>query len=152
MYQKSGGFKLVQNDFGEIYDNYTRMMLFANSNKHKLKNIHEEMAAIQEAHHEIVNEPRNKDELLNSIEGLKSRLESLQEEVESILYQYGMVNEMLHQVDVMISDYYKMDIEISSYELNGMEQDLLSVKDEYKRFKLLKYEIGTVNEKIDKGI
>ena len=124
------------------------MMLFANSNKHKIENIHEEMAAIQEAHHEIVNEPQNPDELLNSIEGLKSRLESLHEEVDAILYQYGAIHEMLHQVDVMISDYYKMDIEISSYELNGMEQDLLSVKDEYKRFKLLKSEIGAVTEKI----
>jgi len=41
-----------------------------------------------------------------------------------------------------------MDIEFSSYELNGMEQDLLIVKDEYKRFKLLKSEIGAVTEKI----
>jgi chromosome segregation ATPase len=126
------------------------MMLFANSNKHKIENIHEEMAAIQEAHHEIINEPRDQDELLNSITGLKSRLESIQEEVEAILYQYGRINEMLHQVDVMISDYYKMDIEISSYELNGMEQDLLGVKDEYKQFKLLKSEIGAISEKISR--
>ena len=131
-----------------MYDSYTRMMLFANTNKHKLESIHEEMDAIQEAHQEIVNKPRDQDELLNSIKGLKSRLESLQEEVDAILYQYGRINEMLHQVDVMISDYYKMEIEISSYELNGMEQDLLSVKDEYKQFKLLKSEIGAVNEKI----
>jgi chromosome segregation ATPase len=126
------------------------MMLFANYNKHKIENIHEEMAAIQEAHHEIINEPRDQDELLNSITGLKSRLESIQEEVEAILYQYGRINEMLHQVDVMISDYYKMDIEISSYELNGMEQDLLGVKDEYKQFKLLKSEIGAISEKISR--
>ena len=126
------------------------MMLFANSNKHKIESIHEEMAAIQEAHHEIVNEPQNPDELVDSIDGLKSRLDSLQEEVDAILYQYGTIHEMLHQVDVMISDYYKMDIEISSYELNGMEQDLLSVKDEYKQFKLLKSEIGAVNEKISR--
>ena len=139
---------MVQSDFEHIYDNYTRMMLFANTNKHKLENIHEEMAAIQEAHHEIVNEPRDHDELLNSVNGLKSRLEALQEEVDAILYQYDRINEMLHQVDIMISDYYKMDIEISSYELNGMEQDLLGVKDEYKRFKLLKSEIKAVNEKI----
>ena len=134
-----------------MYDDYTRMMLFANTNKHKLGNIHEEMAAIQEAHHELLNEPLDQDELLNSINGLKSRLKSLQEEVDAILYQYGNVNEMLHQVDVMISDYYKMDVEISSYELNGMEQDLLSVKDEYKQFKLLKSEIGAVSEKIKSG-
>ena len=126
------------------------MMLFANSNKHKIENIHEEMAAIQEAHCEILDEPRDQDELLNSINGLKSRLESLQEEVEAILYQYNRVNDMLHQVDVMISDYYKMDIEISSYELNGMEQDLLGVKDEYKQFKLLKSEIGAISEKISR--
>ena len=126
------------------------MMLFANSNKHKIENIHEEMAAIQEAHHEIINEPRDQDELSNSIMGLKSRLESIQEEVEAILYQYGRINEMLHQVDVMISDYYKMDIEISSYELNGMEQDLLGVKDEYKQFKLLKSEIWAISEKISR--
>ena len=126
------------------------MMLFANSNKHKIENIHEEMAAIQEAHHEIINEPRDQDELSNSITGLKSRLESIQEEVEAILYQYGRINEMLQQVDVMISDYYKMDIEISSYELNGMEQDLLGVKDEYKQFKLLKSEIGAISEKISR--
>ncbi len=124
------------------------MMLFANSNKHKIESIHVEMAAIQEAHREILNEPQNPNELLNLIKGLKSRLESLQEEVDAILYQYGRIHEMLHQVDVMMSDYYKMDIEISSYELNGMEQDLLSVKDEYKLFKLLKSEIGAVSEKI----
>jgi len=127
------------------------MMLFANSNKHKLANIHEEMAAIQEAHHEILNEPQDQDELLNSINGLKSRLKSLQDEVDAILYQYGSVNEMLQQVDVMISDYYKMDIEISSYELNGMEQDLLGVKDEYRQFKLLKSEMDAVSEKISSG-
>lgn len=144
----AGGFKLIQNDFESIYDNYTRMMLFANSNKHKMANINDEMAAIQEAHHEILNEPRDQDELLNSINGLKTRLRSLQEEIDGILYQYNRVNEMLHQVDVMISDYYRLEIEISSYELNGMEQDLLSVKDEYKQFKLLKSEIGLVCEKI----
>ena len=128
-------------------------MLFANSNKHKIENIHEEMAAIQKAHHEILNEPRKHDELSNLINGLKSRLDSIQEDVDAILYQYGRINDMLHQVDIMISDYYKMDIEISSYELNGMEQDLLSVKDEYKQFKLLKSEIGAVSEKIvDKRI
>lgn len=134
-----------------MYDDYTHMMLFANSNKHKLENINQEMAAIQEAHEELLSEPLSQDELLNSINGLKSRLKSLQDEVDAILYQYGSVNEMLQQVDVMISDYYKMDIEISSYELNGMEQDLLSVKDEYKQFKLLKSEIGAVNEKISSG-
>jgi hypothetical protein len=134
-----------------MYDEYTRMMLFANSNKHKLENINDEMAAIQEAHDEILNEPMNDDKQLNSINGLKSRLKSLQDEVNAILYKYGLVNEMLHQVDVMISDYYKMDIEISSYELNGMEQDLLGVKDEYKQFKLLKLEIGAVIEKINSG-
>ncbi len=134
-----------------MYDDYTRMMLFANSNKHKLENINDEMAAIQEAHEEILNEPLDQDELSNSINGLKSRLKSLQDEVNAILYQYGKVNEMLHQVDVMISDYYKMDIEISSYELNGMEQDLLGVKDVYKQFKMLKSEIGAVNEKISSG-
>ena len=146
--KRQGGFKLVQNDFEHIYDSYTRMMLFANSNKHKMKGIYEEMAAIQEAHYEIVNEPQTPDELLNLTEGLKSRLDSLHEEVDAILYKYGAINEMLHQVDLMISDYYKMDIEISSYELNGMEQDLLIVKDEYKQFKLLKSEIGVVTEKI----
>ena len=146
-----GGFRLVQNEFERMYDDYTRMMLFANSNKHKIENINEEMAAIQEAHDELLNEPLDQYELSNSINGLRSRLKSLQDEVNAILYQYGNVNEMLHQVDVMISDYYKMDIEISSYELNGMEQDLLSVKDEYKRFKLLKSEIGAVNEKISSG-
>ncbi len=146
-----GGLKLVQNEFERMYDDYTRMMLFANSNKHKIENINDEMAAIQEAHDDLLNEPLDQDELSNSINGLKSRLKSLQEEVDAILYQYGNVNEMLHQVDVMISDYYKLDIEISSYELNGMEQDLLGVKDEYKLFKLLKSEIGAVNEKISSG-
>jgi chromosome segregation ATPase len=134
-----------------MYDDYTRMMLFANTNKHKLMNINEEMAAIQEAHDEILKESQDQNELLNSINGLQSRLKSLQEEVDAILYQYGNVNEMLHQVDIMISDYYKLDIEMSSYELNGMEQDLLGVKDEYKQFKLLKSEIGAVSEKISSG-
>jgi DNA-binding NarL/FixJ family response regulator len=118
------------------------MMLFANSNKRKIESIHEEMAAIQEAHHEIVNEPQTQDELFNLVEGLKSRLDSLHEEVDAILYKYGAINEMLHQVDLMISDYFKMDIEISSYELNGMEQDLLIVKDEYKQY----------NESIEDGV
>ena len=127
------------------------MILFANSNKHKLGNIHEEMAAIQEGYNEVINEPQNQDKLLKSINRIKSRLKSLQDEVDAILYQYGHVNEMLQQIDVMISDYYKMDIEISSYELNGMENDLLSVKDEYKQFKLLKSEIIAINEKISNG-
>jgi len=134
-----------------MYDDYTRMMLFANTNKHKMENINDEMAAIHVAHEEVLKESRDQNELLNSINGLQSRLKSLQEEVDAILYQYGSVNEMLHQVDVMISDYYKMDIEISSYELNGMEQDLLGVKDEYKQFKLLRSEIGAVSEKIRIG-
>lgn len=127
------------------------MMLFANSNKYKLGNIHEEMAAIQEGYNEVINEPQNQNKLLESINGIKSRLKSLQDEVDAVLYQYGHVNEMLHQIDLMISDYYKMDIEISSYELNGMENDLLSVKEEYKQFKLIKSEIETINEKISNG-
>lgn len=126
-------------------------MLFANSNKYKLESINEEMAAIQEAHEEIINEPQEQEKLLNSMNGLKTRLDSLGKEVDAVLYQYGQVNEMLQQIDVMISDYYKLDIEISSYELNGMEQDLLGVKDEYKQFKLLKSEIMTIIEKISSG-
>ena len=125
-------------------------MLFVSSNKLKLENMLQELDEIKKACAEILETPDIKFSL-NSLEGLKSRLNDMQEEIKAILYQYREINEMMHQVDVMISDYYKMDIEISSYELNGMEQDLLGVKDKYKQFKLLKSEIGAVNEKINSG-
>jgi hypothetical protein len=59
---------------------------------------------------------------------------------------------MLHQVDVMISDYYEMDIEIDLYELNGIEKDLLGVKDENDKFGTLKLEIDAIIQKISEKI
>jgi hypothetical protein len=59
---------------------------------------------------------------------------------------------MLHQVDVMISDYYEMDIEIDLYELNGIEKDLLGVKDENDKFGMLKLEIDVLIQKISEKI
>ena len=138
--------------FEQIYDNYTHMMLFANSNKLKLENMLQELDEIKKACSEILETSEVKF-TLNSLEGLKSRLNEMQEEIKAILYQYREINEMLHQVDVMISDYYEMEIEIDLYELNGIEKDLLGVKDENDKFQVLmqKTEISTqkINEKIN---
>jgi len=138
--------------FEQFYDNYTHMMLFANSNKLKLENMLQELDEIKKACSEILETSEVKF-TLNSLEGLKSRLNEMQEEIKAILYQYREINEMLHQVDVMISDYYEMEIEIDLYELNGIEKDLLGVKDENDKFQVLmqKTEISTqkINEKIN---
>jgi gas vesicle protein len=139
---------VIQSEFEQIYDNYTHMMLFANSNKLKLENMQQEVAEIKKACAEIL-ETTDPESSLNSLKALKSRLEQMQEEVKAILYQYREIDDMLHQVDVMIADYYEMDIEIDLYELNGIEKDLLGVKDENGKFHILKSEIEALSQKIE---
>jgi len=110
--------KLNQRDFEELYDNYTQMMLFASSNRHKFENVKLEMAEIHRGYGDLINEsPQN---LLNSLKGLKIGIEALEEDINTFLYKYGKIGEMLRQIDLIISDYYNIDTEISLYELNGM--------------------------------
>lgn len=142
---------MTQSEFERIYDNYTHMMLFANSNKLKLENMHQEVDEIKKAYAEVM-EIEDLELSLNSLAGLKSRLDQMQEEVKAILYQYREIDDMLHQVDVMIADYYEMDIEIDLYELNGIEKDLLGAKDENDKFHVLKSEIDALNQTIDDKI
>jgi len=137
--------------FEQIYDNYTHMMLFANSNKLKLENMLQELDEIKKACFEIL-ETSDLKFSLSSLEGLKSRLNGMQEETKAILYQYREINEMIHQVDVMISDYYEMEIEIDLYELNGIEKDLLGVKDENDKFQVLMQKMEIFIQKIDEKI
>jgi hypothetical protein len=127
------------------------MMLFASSNKLKLENMIQELAEIKKACSEIL-ETSELEFSLSSLECLKSRLSEMQEEIEAILYQYREISEMLHQVDVMISDYYEMDIEIDLYELNGIEKDLLGVKDENDKFQALMQELEISIQRIDQKI
>lgn len=137
--------------FEQVYDNYTHIMLFASSNKLKLENMRLEIDEIKKACSEVIGSSKLQGSL-DSLEGLKARLGEMKEEIKAILYQYREIDEMLRQVDIMISDYYEMDIEIDLYELNGIEKDLLSVKDENDKFKVLKLEINTLNQTINDKI
>lgn len=127
-------------------------MLFSSSNKLKLENMLQELDEIKKACFEVL-ETNDLKFSLSSLEGLKSRLNGMQEEIKAILYQYREINEMLHQVDVMISDYYELEIEIDLYELNGIEKDLLGVKNENDKFQVLMQKteifIQKINEKIN---
>ncbi|MGZ7116234.1 MAG: hypothetical protein ACXVHS_02140 [Methanobacterium sp.] len=140
-----------KNHFEQLYDNYTHMMLFSRSSTLKLENNQQEIVEIKKACSEIA---ENKDiqYSLNSLEGLKSRLGKMQEEIKAILYQYREIDELLHQVDTMIADYTELEIEIDLYELNGIENDLLVIKDENGKLNILKSEIEVLYKVIDDKI
>ncbi|MGZ7048901.1 MAG: hypothetical protein ACXVHO_02730 [Methanobacterium sp.] len=140
-----------KNHFEQLYDNYTHMMLFSRSSKLKLENNQQEIVEIKKACSEIA---ENKDiqYSLNSLEGLKSRLGKMQEEIKAILYQYREIDELLHHVDTMIADYTELEIEIDLYELNGIENDLLVIKDENGKLNILKSEIKVLYQVIDDKI
>ncbi|MGZ7134759.1 MAG: hypothetical protein ACXVHY_02660 [Methanobacterium sp.] len=140
-----------KNHFEQLYDNYIHMMLFSRSSKLKLENNRQEIVEIKKACSEIA---ENKDiqYSLNSLEGLKSRLGKMQEEIKAILYQYREIDELLHQVDTMIADYTELEIEIDLYELNGIENDLLVIKDENGKLNILKSEIKVLYQVIDDKI
>ncbi|MGZ7047125.1 MAG: hypothetical protein ACXVHW_03420 [Methanobacterium sp.] len=140
-----------KNHFEQLYDNYTHMMLFSRSSTLKLENNQQEIVEIKKACSEIA---ENKDiqYSLNSLEGLKSRLGKMQEEIKAILYQYREIDELLHQVDTMIADYTELEIEIDLYELNGIENDLLVIKDENGKLNILKSEIKVLYQVIDDKI
>ncbi|MGZ7120293.1 MAG: hypothetical protein ACXVH2_11345 [Methanobacterium sp.] len=140
-----------KNHFEQLYDNYTHMMLFSRSSTLKLENNQQEIVEIKKACSEIA---ENKDiqYSLNSLEGLKSRLGNMQEEIKAILYQYREIDELLHQVDTMIADYTELEIEIDLYELNGIENDLLVIKDENGKLNILKSEIKVLYQVIDDKI
>lgn len=125
------------------------MMLFGNSNKLKLENMHEEVSEIQKAYHEVIETSEDQKMMLNSLNGLISQLDALNEEIDAVLYKYSKISGMLNQVDIMISDYYEMDIEIDLYELNGMESDLLGIKDEYEKWNTLKFNIETLKREMN---
>lgn len=138
-----------QHNFHELYDDYTNMMLFANSNKLKLENMHEEVSEIQKGYHEVIETSQDQKAMLKSVNGLSSRLDVLNDEIDAVLYKYVKISEMLTQIDIMISDYYEMDIEIDLYELNGMESDLLGIKDEYEKWNTLKFNIDGLKKEMD---
>lgn len=125
------------------------MMLFASSNKLKLENMYEEVSEIQKAYHEVIETSENQKMMLNSLNGLGLQLDVLNEQIDAVLYKYAKISEMLNRVDIMISDYYEMDIEIDLYELNGMESDLLGIKDEYEKWNSLKFNIETLKKKMN---
>lgn len=128
------------------------MMLFASSNKLKLENIKLEISEIQNVYRDLLKDPPWN--LLNSLKSLKSGLKTLEKDVDIFLYKYERINEMLRQIDIVISDYYNIDTEISLYELNGMEKDLFDVKEEYGEIKMLKLNVDKLkkglNEEIDR--
>lgn len=59
------------------------MMLFGNSNKLKLKNMHEEVSEIQKAYHEVIETSEDQKIMLNSLNGLISQLDALNEEIDA---------------------------------------------------------------------
>lgn len=128
------------------------MMLFASSNKLKLENIKLEISEIQNVYRDLFKDPPWN--LLDSLKSLNSGLKMLEKDVNIFLYKYERINEMLRQIDVVISDYYNVDTEISLYELNGMEKDLFDVKEEYGEIKMLKLNVDKLkkglNEEIDR--
>ncbi|MGZ7043126.1 MAG: hypothetical protein ACXVHM_00865 [Methanobacterium sp.] len=140
-----------KNHFEQLYDNYIHMMLFSRSSKLKLENNRQEIVEIKKACSEIA-ENEDIQYSLNSLEGLKSRLGKMQEEIKAILYQYREIDELLHQVDTMIADYTELEIEIDLYELNGIENDLLVIKDENGKLNILKSEIKVLYQVIDDKI
>ena len=98
----------------------------------------------------ILNEsPEN---LLNSLKSLNAGLKTLEDDINTFLYKYGEINEMLRQIDIIISDYYNIETEISLYELNGMEKDLFDVRDEYEEIKALKINFDGLKKEMDEEI
>lgn len=138
-----------QHNFHELYDDYTNLMLFTNSNKLKLENMHEEVSEIQKGYQEVIETSEDQKMMLDSVNGLISQLDVLNEEIDAVLYKYAKISEMLNQIDIMISDYYEMDIEIDLYELNGMESDLLGIKDEYEKWNALKFNIDGLKKEMN---
>lgn len=136
-----------KNEFEHLYDNYTHMTLLTSSNKLKYENIVQEMNEIKKACVEIL-ETTDLKSALDSLKIFKSRLMEMEEEVNAILYGYREINDMLYLVDLMISDYYEMDIEIDLYELNGIEKDLLGIKDENDKFEATQLKIKDLNQEI----
>lgn len=141
---------MKDNDFEKIYDNYTQIMLFSSSYKIKLENMQEEVDEIQKAYAEIIETPENT--AINSLEALKSKLIEMNEEINTILYHYKEIDDILHKVDVMIADYYDLEIQIDLYELNGMENDLLDTKKENENYLNLKSSIDLLDQKISERI
>jgi hypothetical protein len=139
-----------QIDFEELYNDYTHMMLFASLNRPKFKNIKLEIAEIQKIFNEIMKEPP--ENLLGSIDILKTGLIALENEIKVFLLRYKRISEILRQIDVLISDYYEIDMEISLYELNGMENDLFNVEDEFKEIETLKLNLVRLKKEMDKEI
>ena len=140
-----------KNNFEQLYDNYTHMILFASSNKLKLEKLHQEVVEIKNACNEIL-ENEDIQYSLRSLKGLKSRLEKMQDEIIAFLFQYRELDDMLHLIDVMIADYDKIDIQIDLYELHGIENDLLGAKSVNDGLILLKSEISGLIKSIDDNI
>ena len=142
---------MEKNHFEQFYDDYTHIMLFVNSNKLKLREIEQEMSDIKLACDEVLDNA-DIEYSLRSLRYLKSRLDLLMEKLNAILYQYSEIDTLLHQVDVFIADYNEINIQIDLYELNGIENDLLDVKNINNRFNGLKLEIKHLIDNIEDKI
>ncbi len=127
------------------------MMLFVSSNKLRLESNRKEMVELKKAYNEITAD-EDINYTMNSLEALKSRIDKMQGEIKVILYQYGEIDELIHKVDILIADYAELDIEIDLYELNGIENDLLNVKDQNDKFNILKLEMDTLDQYIQDKI
>lgn len=142
---------MVKDHFEQLYEDYTHMMLFVSSNKLRLESNRKEMVELKKAYNEITAD-EDINYTMNSLEALKSRIDKMQGEIKVILYQYGEIDELIHKVDILIADYAELDIEIDLYELNGIENDLLNVKDQNDKFNILKLEMDTLDQYIQDKI
>mgnify|MGYP000909563974 CR=1 FL=1 len=93
-----------------------------------------ELTEISNGYDELIKYPPKN--ILKDLKGLKIGIGALEDDINTFLYKYEKVGGMLRQIAVVIWDYYNIGIEISLYELNGMENDLFDVKDEYENIKI----------------
>jgi hypothetical protein len=92
-------------DLNRIFDDYNEVMIFASSTKQKLN-------------------------LIEENDGFKNSEES-EHLVEFMEFQIAKIESILLAIDDLLSNYHQINIEIEPHELNGMEQDIASVKKEY---------------------
>lgn len=79
---------MLNDHFEQLYEDYTHMMLFVKSNKHRLERNQLEMVELRKAYSEITaNEDSNY--TMNSLEGLKFRIDKIKEEIKATISTWG---------------------------------------------------------------
>lgn len=90
-----------------------------------------ELDSIFDEYNEITVSSASKLPEIKAVDLKNSKEENVPHYIEFIKFQINKIDLALDKIEYILDNYNQLDISIESYELNGMEKELISLRKEY---------------------